>query len=310
MDLASPQIDTVSSCRYRHWLLVAAGVHLAVLATVIAWRTALPWHFPGSGEAVNFTQVLDPDWRVTAIEVTGVVLVAFLLFGQALVAVWGPQGRGAPPLALFGFPALFVLALAWMYPLWSADLFHYQADARTFWVFGDNPLTVPPTAHPYPLNNLWPDMPSPYGPIWTLLTGVPTLVSGDHLLAGLIGLKLLSGAFLLGCAWLLYDLVARVRPGWEATAVVLLAWNPFMLFRAVGSGHNDPVMMFFALLALRWTWERHWLSVFPALALSVLVKYVTGCSCRWCCCTRGGTHRGARGSGCARSRRGWARRRS
>lgn len=273
-ELVPGQRRRASPDTYRRWLLVAAGSHMLVLSIVVAWRTALPWYFPGPGVTVHFTDALGSDWRAAG-EIVAVIVLAFALFGQALAAVWGPRGAAIPRVVLFGFPVLFTLALMWMYPLWSFDLFHYQADARTFWVYGDNPLTVPPSAHPYPIDIVWADRPSPYGPVWSLLTFAPTLAAGDHYLAGLLAFKLLIAVFFFGCAWLIYGLAARVRPGWEAAAVVLFAWNPFVLFRTIGNGQNDVVMVFFLLLALWRTRERDWLFVFPALALSVLVKYVT-----------------------------------
>src|SRR5690606_23182672 len=58
-------------------------------------------------------------------------------------------------------------------------------------------------------------------------------------------------------------------------AFVLFAWNPFVLLRAVGNGHNDLAMLFFALLALLLVQRREWTLVWPVLAVSVLIKYTT-----------------------------------
>ncbi|MFN8559339.1 MAG: hypothetical protein U0531_19045 [Dehalococcoidia bacterium] len=66
-----------------------------------------------------------------------------------------------------------------MYPPTAVDLFHNQADARTLWVHGANPLIVPPSAHDYPIGISWANQPSPYGPIWNLLTVVPARLAGD-----------------------------------------------------------------------------------------------------------------------------------
>ena len=275
--IAAPDIAAAAGrerVSHRTLVLVAVGSGLTALYAAATVRLALPRYFPGPGRTLGFTEMLGADWRRIAVQYVVFVLLAFALYGVALAAAWR-CGRSVPPAILFGFPAVFVLVLAWMYPAAAMDVIKYQADARTFWVYGDNPLTVPPAAHPYPIGISWADAPSPYGPLWTLLTFGPAALPGDHYLVGLLLFKLLAGAFFLGCAWLLYRLVARVRPGWESTAVVLFAWSPFVALRAVGNGHNDLVMMFFVLAALERAQRRDWLLMFPALAASVLVKYAT-----------------------------------
>jgi alpha-1,6-mannosyltransferase len=255
-------------------ILAVAGACLVLLYLVATVRLWLPRYFPGPGVSIGFPQILgEQDWRRTAIQYVGLVVLAFAFYSVALVAVWRSR-RPVPAAVLFGGPVVFVLVLAWMYPAAAMDIFHYQASARVFWVHDDNPLTVPPSAHPYAIGISWADRPSVYGPVWSLLTVGPTLLAGDRYLVGVVGFKLLAGLFYLGCAWLIWRLVARTRPGWETVAVVLFAWNPFVVLRSAGHGHNDIVMMFFVLLALERTQRRDWLAAFPSLALAVLVKYV------------------------------------
>ena len=254
--------------------VIGAGIGLTALYAAAATRLALARYFPGPGASLAFTHMLGPDWRWASVQYAAAVVLACALYGVALAAVW-PGRRPLPAALLYGFPALFAVALLWMYPPTAVDMFHYQADARTLWVHGDNPLTVPPSAHPYPIRISWQHQPSPYGPFWSLLTFGPALLPGDDYLAGLVLFKALAAAFYLGCARLVYRLTARLRPGRESAAVLLFAWNPFVVLRTVGNGHNDLVMMFFALLALDLARRRVWLAVFPLLALSVLVKYAT-----------------------------------
>jgi hypothetical protein len=254
-------------------LLVAGLVLLAVyLAATV--RLALPRYFPGPGVTVGFAQMLGPDRAWVSFLYIAMAVLTFAWYGVAVATVW--RHRDAVSSAvLVAFAVLFILVLAFMYPPTAMDVIHYHADARTFWVFGDNPLVVPPSAHPYPVGMSWADRPSAYGPFWSLLTGLVVLPTGDHFLAGLIGLKLLAGAFGLGCAWLVYRLAAQLRPGWERVALVLFLWNPFVLHRVAAGGHNDIVMAFFALLALERAQRRAWPAAFAALTLSVLVKYVS-----------------------------------
>jgi hypothetical protein len=203
-------------------------------------------------------------------------LAASALYAVALLTVlrWGAL---VPRTLLVGFPVVFALMLLFMYPPTAVDLFHYHADARTLWIFERNPLVVPPIEVGYPIATSWADQPSPYGPLWSILTVVlaPLMRFGDHVVATLVGFKVLAALTYLGCAWLVYRLVQRTRPGLELVAFVLFAWNPFVLLRVVGNGHNDLAMMLFALGALLAAHQRNWTVAFPLLACSVLVKYTS-----------------------------------
>ena len=68
---------------------------------------------------------------------------------------------------------------------------------------------------------------------------------------------------------------------------LLFGWSPFVVFRAVGNGHNDIVMMAFALgLRLYVAMQGRWRWAMPLLALSILVKFSTAlyliCLRSWC----------------------------
>ena len=258
-------------------LLVGAGVALTATYALASARIPLGRFFPSAGISVDFVQMLGPGWQRPTIEYGGLVAVTFALYAVALVAVrrLPPAPRQRVPWLLFGFPVLFALALLPMYPPTAVDMFHYHVMARVLWVFGENPLTTPQGAFPYPIGISWAELPSPYGPLWSLLTAPAAILPGAHLLAGLLAFKATAAVSYLGCAWLVWRLVARTRPGHEAFALVLFAWNPFVLLRVVGNGHNDLWMMLFVLLALDRTERRQWTAAIALLTLSVLVKYAS-----------------------------------
>ena len=254
--------------------LVASGTLLTLLYAAATLRMPLGRYFPEAGITVDFVYMLGPGWQGATVQYVGLVVVAFALYGVALAAAWRTSRRIRRSV-LFGFPVLFALALLAMYPPTAVDLFHYHADARTLWVHGANPLTVPPSANPYPIGMSWASQPSPYGPLWSLMTGFAVAPAGENMLAGLLGLKAIAAASYLASAWLVYRIVACVRPGQEALAVVLFAWNPFVVLRVVGNSHNDLVMMALALAAIERAQVRSWWGAFLALACSVLVKYAS-----------------------------------
>ena len=255
-------------------LLNVAGIGLAVTFALATARIPMARYFPEAAISVDFVKMLAPGWERPTVLYIGLVVVAFAWYALALAAVW--RGARVPVLLTFGFPVLFAAALLAMYPPTAVDLFHYQADARTLWVHGANPLVVPPSAFEYPIGISWMDKPSPYGPLWSLLMLPIGVLPGDNYMAGLYGLKLLAAASLLGCAALIWVLARRARPGTETLAVVLFAWNPFVLLRVVGDGHNDLVMMCFVLLALERANRASWGLAFQAITAATLIKFGAG----------------------------------
>jgi len=257
-------------------VVAAAGLALAALYALATSRLFLPDYFPDAGVSLDWIKILEPRGEDPVASYLVLTLTASALYLVALVTVarWGVS---VPGVLVTGFPVVFALVLIPMYPPTAVDLFHYHADARTLWIFERNPLVVPPIEVGYPIATSWADQPSPYGPMWSLLTVVlaPLMRFGDHVVATLIGFKVLAALTYLGCAWLIYRLVQRTRPGLEWFALVLFAWNPFVLLRVVGNGHNDLAMMLFALAALSRARERDWTLAFPLLACSVLVKYTS-----------------------------------
>lgn len=254
-------------------LLAASGVLLVALYAVASARIPIPRYFPSAQITLDFVKMLGPTWQHTTLLYVGTVGLAFALYALALAAVW--RMRHVPPLVLFGFPVLFAVALAPMYPPTAMDMFHYHAMARVFAVFDANPLITRQDQFPYPIGMSWWDMPSPYGPLWSWLAGSIAVVTGDHFLLGLFSLKAAAALAYMGSTWVIWRLVKETRPGDETLAVVLFAWNPFVVLRVIGNGHNDMWMLGFALLALAATYRRMWTTAVLLLTVSVLFKYVS-----------------------------------
>jgi len=275
--LALPSPTRTAAADAPTLVVVAAGAASVALYAYAASAISLAEFFPGpEGISLDWVKMLGPGRAGPAWAYLGVVIAAFSLYAAAVVATWRGRGRVSTTL-LVAFPAALAVALVPMYPPTAVDLFHYHADARTLWVVQANPLVVPPQETAYPIGISWQEQPSPYGPVWSLLTAVvaPLMVWGDHHLAALLAFKVLAGAAFLGCAWMVYRLAERFVPGRGMLAFVLFAWNPFVLLRAVGNGHNDLVMMLFALLAIEAAARRDWRGAFPLLAISALIKYTT-----------------------------------
>ncbi len=253
---------------------VAAELFWIVL-TVRFWLTKFFPDAPGYGpRSVGFPQMMSGEWAADARWLSLVLAAPFVAFA---IALWyGRAARSRLAAAIvFGWAALFGVTLIGCYPITAADLFHYLADARTLGVYHANPMQVPPEAHPFVIAISWAQQPSPYGPVWQFLALLPVAFTGDHWVAGVIGFKLLAVASYLACGALIFLTVRRIRPGRELLAALIFLWNPFIVFRIAGNGHNDATMMAFALGAFYCIARRSWRWAVPLLALSICIKYST-----------------------------------
>ena len=204
------------------------------------------------------------------------VVVAFVLYGAAVVLARGLSGRRAIA-AVLGAGVLYAALFVPINPVGAQDIYHNVFDARILWKYGDNPNAVPPVAFSrdplYQHVVAWAEFASVYGPVWYAVSGLPYAYGGDELRANVVGHKVLTAAFLLGTALLAARTAERVRRGSGAAAALAVAWNPLLLFETAGNAHNDIVMVFFAMAALYALAAQRWLLVFPLLALSVATKY-------------------------------------
>src|SRR5262249_29288031 len=160
-----------------------------------------------------------------------------------------------------------------LYPPTAMDMLHYQAMGRILWVYHANPLITPQGAFPYPIGLSWAELPSPYGPLWSLLVAPASILPGGHYLLGLLAFKAMAAVAYLASAYVIYVLVRRAQPGFEAFGVVLFAWNPFVVLRVLGDGHNDLWMMLCVLVALERAERRAWTASLVAMTLGVLLKF-------------------------------------
>jgi alpha-1,6-mannosyltransferase len=216
--------------------------------------------------------------RGGALAYVAIVLVLFALYGLAAWLVLARRARPSPGLVLALAAAAYVVLLP-THPLTSTDLFNYIAGARVFWTHGANPLTVPPVAFaddPFvALVSNWRDLPSPYGPLWTWVAGVPLALGGGDPLRTVLAFKALSVVAFLAGAWLVYLIARRLRPDSAGTALLIYAWNPLAVFHVAGNGHNDAVMVLFVVAGL-YCLTRGWTAAaVVALAASVLVKFAS-----------------------------------
>ena len=257
-------------------LALAGGLLLIAFAALLIAPLSIPANPRLLPEPDPLVTILGAGWLGVARYVLPVLLV-FGLYLCALLAARRARGRAATVIVL-AVTALLLLALLTLNYVTAGDVLHNVADARTLWLHGKDPAIVPPsTFSADPIAAVvpaWRSTPSAYGPVWYALSGLPLPFAGNGVWANVIGQKLLVGVFLFGAVVLSMKLAARAGAK-PLVAGVLVGWNPLLLWEAAGNGHNDAVMVFFALAALlAATYRRWWLAVFPLLALAIASKAV------------------------------------
>ena len=184
---------------------------------------------------------------VTDFAVIGLVhFLVLAILGGYLAALWAAPVLSARVVVAAIVVAHGVLLLA--PPLLSGDVMGYIGYAR-LGVHGIDPYVHGAAAAPTDAIRpfvLWHDVPSPYGPLFTIATYalVPLGIGG-----ALWAIKLLVVACSLGVVALTWRLAERLgRP--PAAAAAFVGLNPVLLLFAVGGAHNDLALVLLEVAAI------------------------------------------------------------
>jgi alpha-1,6-mannosyltransferase len=175
------------------------------------------------------------------------LIAAFLtMFASYAVATHAAEQLRARTvlIAIGAFHAIVLLAP----PLFSSDVFSYEAYGRMGALYETNPYLHGPSAIPlaglHPLIGAqWLATPSAYGPLFTALSYL--LVPFD-IAANVTAYKLVAAASSLVLIALVWR-AASLRGVSPVRAAVLVGLNPVIVLYGVGGGHNDLMML--AILA-------------------------------------------------------------
>jgi hypothetical protein len=250
--------------------VVLLGLGLLTTAIYAGLTFLFPFDVPaGATRALDMEQLARGREWVGGFYVVGILLA----FGALAVALHVVKGARRPLRIVAGVGLLNALILVWLYPLSAIDVFFYVLQGRQEVVYGLNPLAVPASqiAQAEPLLGFvgqWRDVPSPYGPLWGMLSaGVVRLGFADAQ-TGPPAFKLLAFLAFGGCLAVLAWGTQR-----NAQALLLFAWNPLVLLQGTGNGHNDLLMIAVGALALVvWDRRRQWAPAFVLLALAGAIK--------------------------------------
>jgi len=258
------------------WMMLLAGTGIAAALVVLLRRLSMV-RYPGvvpTPEPVASVLGITERGLSWFLLVLAILAVCYALAYAAAVRVRDPR---AGLVALVCAVMLIAIAVP-IFPGGAQDVYHNIADARTLWIYHENPIATPPDAHPLdPIASklfTWQDITSSYGPVWYVISGLPLPFAGDGLVTNVVGQKLLVSAFLCGTLALIYLVVRRRWPERATAAVVLLGWSPLVLWEVAVNAHNDIVMMFFTVAAVAAVLLGRWPWAFPLLALAIGAKFV------------------------------------
>jgi hypothetical protein len=178
----------------------------------------------------------------------GDLVRALALLGIAWLVAWLCAERVPAPV-LWGAVLATQVVLLLGPPLSLTDLFNYLHYGRMAPLHGLNPYKDLPVAAAndpsYPFSN-WHHLPSPYGPLFTLVTEALAPLS---LPVAYWTIKALLLAASLGTLALVATTARRLgRP--PRAAVALVAFNPLVLVYGVGGAHNEPLVLLPAVTAV------------------------------------------------------------
>jgi hypothetical protein len=181
-----------------------------------------------------------------SIGVGGVVAALLVMLGLYLLALRYSEHVPAR-LIVCSVAAFTVIALLGP-PLFSTDVFSYQAYAQLFAHYHINPYLHGPNAMgSYPLPNQlaqyigakWIGTPSVYGPLFTFIS---LAFQATSLAFNYYAFKVIAALASAGTLYLIWR-SAKLRGVSPARGVALVGLNPMVTLYGVGGGHNDLLMM-------------------------------------------------------------------
>lgn len=251
------------------WLGAGGSIALSVSS---AWAGALPVFHP-------LTHWFEPQSAET---------LAAAAFGYAgliaLVTSWWRLGRLTASGSAVGGREMVVTLWWWAAPLalgapmFSRDVYSYVAQgamaARGWDVYAGGPSVLhgPISAG---VDWLWRDTPAPYGPVFVWLAAHVLRMTGEHVFAAVVGMRVLAVSGFALVVWAVRRLAVAAGVS-EAGALWLAVLNPLTLVHLVGGAHNDAVMLGLMLcgLVLARRGRLAWGAV--VITLAMLVKMPAG----------------------------------
>ncbi|SDP40842.1 alpha-1,6-mannosyltransferase [Nakamurella panacisegetis] len=238
--------------RLRRW--GTAGALLMMVGSTSSYGAATP--IPNPVDGLRIVGLLSRIAAPTlALSYSGIGLVVVCWFMIGRLAAPG-RARRLSRTQLTHTLAMWTVPFLVTPPIFSRDVYSYLA-VGAMMVHGDNPYQSGPypalgdsnpLAHQVDLR--WQYTSSPYGPAFLLIAKAVVLVTGNHVVLGVLIQRFVE---LIGVALIVWALprLAR-RCGIDPVSALWLgALNPLLLFHLVAGGHNEALMIGLMLAGLQ-----------------------------------------------------------
>lgn len=196
-----------------------------------------------------------------------------------LVWAWVRLGRDVLARAVAARGVL-IAGIAWVAPMiiapptFTRDVFSYLGQGALA-LRGFDPYSVGPNVlgdaiaqnvHPF-----WQSTPAPYGPLFILVAKGVAAVIGEHLILGVILMRL---ALMIGLVLLIFALPGLTRHlgGRLSVALWLMVANPMTVIHLVGGPHNDLLMVGLLAMGTLLVLEKRHVSGIALVTLAAAVK--------------------------------------
>ncbi|MFC1678438.1 hypothetical protein ACFLZ9_01730 [Patescibacteria group bacterium] len=207
--------------------------------------------------------------------ITALLVVVFIFYVCASRLIINGQ---ALKIAIVFF-IIFNATLLFVWPLTSIDVFTYIHTSRVLSVHHANPYltsfdSFSDDAFAPLIKNCWSSLPTPYAPLFTIISSVLTFLGQKSLFLSLFLFKFLFISLNIASCYLIHKIFKNSQ------ATFLYAWNPLLLFEFGVNAHSDILTIFFLLISIfyifcrPYNYKNYLISIF-LLWCSILIKFIT-----------------------------------
>nr|WP_228539794.1 alpha-(1->6)-mannopyranosyltransferase A [Nocardia sp. XZ_19_385] len=206
------------------------------------------------------------------------MITAWVRLGRTTIGTGDRAGAEVTLNELRAIVGIWVLPLLFAAPMFSRDAYSYLAQGALL-RDGFDPYAVGPVANPGVLldnvSPVWTTTTAPYGPIFLLLARGITAITGDNVVAGTIGLRLVMLPGLALMMWAVPYLTKHLG-GKPTVALWLAVLNPLVLIHLIGGVHNEMLMVGLMCAGIALVLERHHVAGIVVVAIGVAIKATAG----------------------------------
>ncbi|WP_083862754.1 alpha-(1-_6)-mannopyranosyltransferase A [Gordonia soli] len=256
----------------------AFGVADIPRAHPVAADAGFAWMSYGHGKTLSATVF----WLGVA-----AMVIAWIRLGRRLAV--RPERSDGPATEHPTTPAPSLRALRWWalmwsvpmlvtVPIYSRDVYAYLAQAAVFRA-GFDPYADGPAHYPGPLLDsmaqVWATTTAPYGPFFMALTRGVVEVTGDHVILGVIAVRLVMVPGLLLALWAI-PRIARTFGASARMGLWLVLFNPMVVIHLVGGPHVELLLLGVVVTGLALVLGRRHVLGTAVLGLAVSIKVTAG----------------------------------